>query len=356
MKKHIFILLTISSVFSSVLFLAPKVFTPFSPDPSIHIFYYTWYRTPLTDGSWQHWNNNNHRPPTDIASLYYPLPGPYSSRDPLVIQNHLEWIASAHIGTIILSFWGKRTDVELLDELAYWSRRYRIFWSVLLEPYTNRLSIMRQDLEWLYTRYADRFLHVSRPTWVFHDDIPRPIVYIFKLSSFSPARWTQWFKELHARPPYWCILLNDITGTNITWGADGLYSYTPAPHNLNPQYYPGLADKLSRMNALFIPMVSPGFEPRDLAPERAYLYSPRFSGRRYDRDWEMAINLAKDWIGIISFNEWHEGTQIEPARSMQGYLDYENHFNKHGWRASWAYLERTQFWAEKWASVRTKDE
>jgi glycoprotein endo-alpha-1,2-mannosidase len=46
-------------------------------------------------------------------------------------------------------------------------------------------------------------------------------------------------------------------------------------------------------------------------------------------------------VGITSFNEWHEGTQIEPAVPKQipgfTYLDYRP-------RPTDYYLERTAYW------------
>ena len=35
--------------------------------------------------------------------------------------------------------------------------------------------------------------------------------------------------------------------------------------------------------------------------------------RYYDNEWKAAIAAHARWVGITSFNEWHEGTQIEPA-------------------------------------------
>ena len=46
--------------------------------------------------------------------------------------------------------------------------------------------------------------------------------------------------------------------------------------------------------------------------------------------WEQAINARPQWILITSFNEWHEGSEIEPSFE-DGYF----------------YLERTAYWSRR---------
>ena len=39
----------------------------------------------------------------------------------------------------------------------------------------------------------------------------------------------------------------------------------------------------------------------------------REAGAYYDRSWRAAIESGAARVAVTSFNEWHEGTQIEPA-------------------------------------------
>ena len=85
------------------------------PNYNVHVFYYPWYGTPEKDkGKWLHWNHvqvahwdkneakkwptGRHKPPEDIGSNFYPALGPYSSRDPAVMENHMKQLRSAGIG------------------------------------------------------------------------------------------------------------------------------------------------------------------------------------------------------------------------------------------------------------------
>src|SRR5690242_14843470 len=77
------------------------------PSYKVAAFYYPWYGNPTTDSQWTHWTQNNHVPPADIASDYFPALGAYSSNDPKVIAQHMQWLQQADIGVIITSWWGQ---------------------------------------------------------------------------------------------------------------------------------------------------------------------------------------------------------------------------------------------------------
>jgi hypothetical protein len=63
--------------------------------------------------------------------------------------------------------------------------------------------------------------------------------------------------------------------------------------------------------------------------------------------WRTAIRAHPDLITITSYNEWHEGTQIEPARTEPAPLEYGSYdgaYGLYGLAAQDAYLRRTAFW------------
>jgi glycoprotein endo-alpha-1,2-mannosidase len=78
----------------------------------------------------------------------------------------------------------------------------------------------------------------------------------------------------------------------------------------------------------------------------------RRNGATYDSMWKMAIQAGADRVTITSYNEWHEGTQIEPAsssptrRGRYRYLSYEGAWGLHGIAAEDAYLTRTRYWTD----------
>src|SRR2546429_557649 len=86
------------------------------------------------------------------------------------------------------------------------------------------------------------------------------------------------------------------------------------------------------------------------APRRAWLATstistiPMADTRPTTAQQIAAISLCS----ITSFNEWHEGSQIEPARNNPpagyGYLTYLNAYGRTDSTAEMGYMDRTRYW------------
>ena len=81
--------------------------------------------------------------------------------------------------------------------------------------------------------------------------------------------------------------------------------------------------------------IIPGYDDNKLDREAPRPTTDRHSGETYKVLWEEAIAASPSWILITSWNEWHEGSEIEPS--------VEN-----GNRA----LETTARWAPKFVKRR----
>jgi len=82
----------------------------------------------------------------------------------------------------------------------------------------------------------------------------------------------------------------------------------------------------------------------------------RLNGEYYEREWRSALEEAgAEFVSITSFNEWHEGTQIEPAvssksvdvdhllgRKAKGRFTYLSYGDD-----PFLYLDLTRKWTEK---------
>ncbi len=141
---------------------ATPVITPITtiegPDPSdkVAAFYYPWYGNPGIDGQWIHWTQNNHLPPDDIASDYFPELGAYSSNDPTVVAQHMKWLRQAGVGVIITSWWGQGSKEDrVVPLLLKTAEGYGIKVAFHIEPYNGRTpESLVSDIKYIYENYG----------------------------------------------------------------------------------------------------------------------------------------------------------------------------------------------------------
>jgi len=129
---------------------------------------------------------------------------------------------------------------------------------------------------------------------------------------------------------------------------DGFYTYFATDGFTFGSTY-GVWKQLSQFaiqnNKIFIPSVGTGYADARIRPWNLVNQRGRNEGQYYEHSFKMAVECQVDIISITSWNEWHEGTQIEPAipkiSSSDGfnYLNYLPHSPTY-------YMERTKYWIE----------
>jgi hypothetical protein len=291
---------------------------------TVAIFYYPWYSTPAVDGAWEHWNQNGHRPPRDVYSRFYPLQGPYSSSDPAVLDRQMTEIAAAGIDEVIVSWWGRGSEEDArLPAVLAAARKHHLQVALHLEPYGGRSpASVAGDLQYAASLGI-------RDVYVYH---PR---------DFAAADWA----NVHAQAPPGMRLFagTSLVGFAAAGHFDGFYTYDFL--NFGADKFARLCLEAHAVHLLCAPSVGPGYDgtragepPADRA---------RDNGQTYDLLWTAALNAAPDIVTITSFNEWGEGTQIEPAQPQPGYASYAGAWGLTGSASDWAYLSRTAYWTTK---------
>src|SRR3954453_18386388 len=108
---------------------------------AISIFFYPWYGNAAADGSYLHWQQSGHAPPTDIASSFYPARGLYSSGERRVLAGQMAEIARAGVDQVVSSWWGWGSieDQRLPAVVAVATRRHMSV-AVQIEPYDGRTA------------------------------------------------------------------------------------------------------------------------------------------------------------------------------------------------------------------------
>ncbi|GAF89798.1 unnamed protein product, partial [marine sediment metagenome] len=85
-----------------------------------------------------------------------------------------------------------------------------------------------------------------------------------------------------------------------------------------------LADQAGKISAI---TVIPGYD--DTKIRKPGLAVGRYGGKLYRAQWEEAVKADPHWVLITSFNEWHEGSEIEPSVQYgRQYLDLTAEYAK----------------------------
>ncbi|MFI5414623.1 MAG: alpha-mannosidase, partial [Candidatus Lutacidiplasmatales archaeon] len=96
---------------------------------------------------------------------------------------------------------------------------------------------------------------------------------------------------------------------------------------------------------LCAPSVGPGYDAAAATGDTHV--KDRLNGATYDSMWSAALRAGADLVTITSYNEWGEGTQIEPAGHGGRYESYDGAYGLHGRAADRAYIRRTAYWTSR---------
>ena len=292
------------------------------------IFFYPWYSNRAHDGEYAHWQQNGHAPPFDIASAFFPARGAYSSADPRVLRAQMREIASAHVDEVVSSWWGWGSlEDERLPAVLRAARRQRLTVAVQLEPYLGRsLATIASDLRHLR-------------------DSGIGDVYVYRAEDFSAEDWSRLNLRLSGLRVF---AQTSRVGFAARAGFSGFYTYDILEYG--GAKFARFCVQAHAAGILCAPSVGPGyFAYRSNGDPRV---KPRDRGATYDCMWRAALDAHADLVTITSYNEWGEGTQIEPAGRRGHYESYDGAYGLRGRAAERAYLHRTAYWTTRLAAAR----
>ncbi len=311
-----------------------------------HIFYYAWYGTPEFDGEYRHWNHAVLEPDgsetgrsypggDDIGSNFYPRTGCYSSNDPVTIARHCFEIRLAGAGVICVSWWGRNSFSDkavpgILD--AAWQHGLRVDFHI--EPFEGRTAAAtREAIAYIIDEYGDH------PAFYRTDRFgEKPMFYVYDSYLIDADKWKTILTPGGANTirgtEYDALVIGLLVEEDhldfiLDSGFDGCYTYfaidgfTWGSTTTNWQDIAGWA---LDNETLFIPCIGPGYDDTRIRPWNDVNRRDRDRGEYYYAMFVETHRIQPPFIGITSFNEWHEGTQIESAGAMSiegyKYLDY----------------------------------
>jgi glycoprotein endo-alpha-1,2-mannosidase len=312
---------------------------------NVHTFYYNWYGNTKTDGDYYHWNHDilPHWSDTtwnnaggfpggdDIGANYYPELDNYSSNDESTIKNHMKMMQQAGIGVFAITWWGKDSyedkSIKLYLDIA---EQYNIKLVFHIEPFYKSAEEFRMQLSYLNKTYGthNALYKVNE----------KPFYYVYDSYKIDATEWQKLFdikgdlsiRNTELDGTFIGLWVNEDDGDFfINSGFDGFYTYFASDgfvYGSTTKNWEQLSTFAKGNHLLFIPCAGPGYIDTRIRPWNAQNTKTRDKGHYYKNMFLEAVKVKPDFIGITSFNEWHEGTQIEPAipKTFRDY-DYEDY-------------------------------
>ncbi|KAH3761408.1 Glycoprotein endo-alpha-1,2-mannosidase [Pelomyxa schiedti] len=312
--------------------------------PRVHVFYYPWYASMEYDGRWSHWNHRilphwnpvtakgfptgfNYNPPDDIGANFYPALGPYSSRNETVIAQHMSDL-SGYI--VVVSWWGipsRRASADgegyttdtVMPLLLSAAETAGCKLAIHLEPYPGRsASTVKEDLKYISKQYG------KHPAFYRTPDTHLPVVYVYDSYQTEASEWATLLKvdgsrsirgtdhdaimlALLVEQKDWLLVSAGFDGVYTYFAADG-FTYGSSRHN-----WESIATKAKTEDCFLSLSVGPGYIDTRIRPWNDANTHSRKNGAYYEDAWRAATSTQPDFISVTSYNEWHEGTQIEAA-------------------------------------------
>ncbi|XP_061551589.1 glycoprotein endo-alpha-1,2-mannosidase-like isoform X1 [Phycodurus eques] len=353
------------------------------PNYFLHAFYYIWYGNPSFDSKYIHWDHpqlphwdpkvaerypqDRHSPPNDIGANFYPALGAYSSRDPAVMEAHMQQLRTAAIGVVAVSWYPPRTKddngepvddiVPLLLDVA---QRYNIKVAFHIEPYKGRDEVnMYANIKYIIDNYGE---HPAFFRYRTDTGKHLPLFYVYDSYLLNTEQWARLLRHTESGSirdtPYDAIFLALLVEERqqrevVSAGFDGVYTYFATngfTYGATLRNWHAVRAFCDDNGLLFVPSVGPGYVDTSVRPWNFQNTRNRINAKYYEASLSAALEAKPDLVSVTSFNEWHEGTQIEMAVPKSGptlYLDYLP--NKPA-----IYLEITRKWAAIFDSERRR--
>jgi glycoprotein endo-alpha-1,2-mannosidase len=251
----------------------------------------------------------------------FPEYGAYDSHDPVLIDRQVEAARHAGITGFITSWWGQGSFEDrgvplLLASGAKHGLAVSAYYEKIVgDDPPNRVKAAISDLDYLLSHYG------SDKAWLRANGKPVIFVYGRALNALQPAEWREVIAQVRRDNPGGVVLIADSFKPEYVAEFDGASTYnitgqtqrkTPAEvaawaHAAYPKMVAAAQGKTSTVTVI------PGYDDTHVGRPAPRPVTDRYGGETYRALWKEAIAARPDWVLITSWNEWHEGSEIEPS-------------------------------------------
>lgn len=311
-------------------------------DPQVLVHYMPWFQAPpVADGYGFHWHQGGAKfdpyqvlsnGQLNISSHYYPLTGPYDTRDKNVLEYQAALMKVSGIDGVIFDWYGienaldykeiQESTLEVIKVLKKAGLKYAICYEDQSIGKMIEAGSFAKDEA---LDYGKKVFAYMEKNW-FHDSAylkyeGRPVVYTFGPQYFFyKEQWDAMFAQCNERP-YFITL----EGHSDSF-ADGSYNWFNMDGKKTiPQVVSQLNNFYQRQNdkPFLTATVYSGFH--DIYAEasaKSYGYLNDYEGRTFNLTLNAALKAYPDVIQVATWNDYGEGTIIEPT-VQNGYRELE---------------------------------
>jgi hypothetical protein len=288
-------------------------------------FFYPWYNMST-------WNANTM---SDLPSTKY------NSSDDATIQRQVSSAATAGITGFISSWWGAgdQTDKNFAKVLSYSATLEKQtgahFASTIYfesnAPALQGTAKIVSALQYMSANYT------SSPYYFHWQGKP---VFFFWAPLANGRTLDQWASiRSQVDPNHQMIWSAEGVDTTMLNVFDGIHLFSGGYWGLQSNTMPAVDqgfrnkvdayNKANGTNKIWAAGIIPGYDDTHV-PGRQGAYSiARNNGATYTTEWQAAMASNPEWITITSFNEWFEGSMIEPSATYgTEYLNLTQQFAK----------------------------
>jgi glycoprotein endo-alpha-1,2-mannosidase len=285
-------------------------------------FYYGWWGNPGTSGEWRHWTGVDAAGERIENAAHFPALGAYDSHDPAIVDQQAEAARAAGITGFIASWWGTGSfEDKGVPVLLSAAAKHGLAVSAYYERVAgadagSRVKAATGDLDYLLSHYA------GHPAWLRAAGKPVVFVYGRALNALPPSDWREVIAQVRRDNPRGVLLIGDSLNPALVSVFDGASTYNVTGNTQRkspPQVRAWAHAAYPRMVAaagtgkISSVTVIPGYDDRATGRPALRPVTDRWGGETYRALWQEAIAAAPDYVLITSWNEWHEGSEIEAS-------------------------------------------
>jgi hypothetical protein len=296
----------------------PRILPIRSYPQTVLAFYYPWYGLQTgPSGEARVWDY--------YRSVRTPTSGFYDSHDSGIVGKQIDQAQSSGIDGFVVSWWGINdfTDRALRNVILPAAQKAGFGITIYYEYYEQDRSQVLKDFAYIIKEYG------QNPAFMKMDGRPVLFVYDSVIKEFSRMDWEFIFQSLDQQGlTCFCVAdgisaayhLGDAQFSFLFDLFQGIHTYLPLGYSMEflQEFYNSNSLKAIAKGILFAATAAPGFDNSLWATAlgKEEIVFSRQDGQLYRQTWNAAVDSNPQWILITSFNEWPEGSEIEPSREL----------------------------------------